>query len=383
MSCKYFSRITQISKRAFLSCAFLAICAGAAWAENAWIDYQSITGLFRVTIPNEYKDHFSPFRIDDTKVLHSGELIATIDQRPYKNAVKNYIVKLDQTLGPNMSGSTKEKLINRELDFYQSHYESIGGVVKDRSTLNTGTSSEGEVYIAYPDKNFGKQGIIFRVVYTDVSRFQQILSGPEHVIYDKHSKIFIDSLDTAHGVTSIKKPIEEEWSRIKAPSGAFALLLPKTQPPYLAADPYVHSSGNTDIIGALFYDPVRFESIFYNAYGYRFGTKLTFSNAAEILLKKHIFRHKGYTRNVNIEKIYIGEQPALRARYAIPASEEYPYANTARLEAVFTGNYILVHEIISSPSLVDAPLLETIINHTEFDPIHGVPDKRPPHKDKK
>lgn len=382
MNFKQISATNRNFKPFFLG-ALITLCAGAAWAENAWINYQSMTGLFRVTIPNEYHDHYTPFRIDDSKVLHSGELIATIDQRPYKNAVKSYIVKLDQSLGPNMSENTKGKLLNRELDFYQSYYESIGGIIKDRSTLNSGTSSQGELHISYPDKNFGKQGAIFRVLYTDISRFQQIISGPDHIISDKQAKIFTDSLDTAYGVTSIKKPVEEEWSRLTAPSGAFALLLPNPQPPYLAAAPYVQSSGNTDVIGAVFHDPVRSESIFYNAYGYRFSTNLSFSNAAEVLLKKHIFKHRGHTRNVNIEKIYIGEQPALRARYAIPASEEYPYANTARLEAVFTGSYILVHEIISSPSLVNAPILETILAHTEFDPVHGVPDKRPLPTDKK
>lgn len=351
-----------------LTLASLFTFGATALADSSWVEYLSETGLYNVKIPKEHKSEYKTFRIDDDKVLYSGELTAEVDQRPYKNAIKSYIVKIDQTFSTGLSNSVMQQLLGNDLQAVRNQYISLGGIIKDTQYFKTKDLEGGEIYITYPDKNFGEQSIKYRVTFNTNSRIQQLVVGPDHIMNDHETLSFMKSLKSVPGVSKAPGELAKDWKQYSSPFDLFTLALPPVQPPYVPANPQIQSSGRSELVSMSFYDPVLSQYLYYNTYGYRFNNILTFSDASKVLLQGHIIKQRKTQKGISINRTYIDSTPVVEAEYSIPAPDNYPYVSMVKLRAFFQGNYMMVQEIMGSPLLVNSPFIATAMNLCEFHP---------------
>ncbi|MCF8496761.1 MAG: hypothetical protein K9G62_08895, partial [Alphaproteobacteria bacterium] len=160
--------------------------------ETKWETFHSPTGVYSVNLPDEYKVETRTFRtapgtIKDRegRVVNSEEVIARFDQRPYRKAVKNYIMRLDQTIGPNMTIPDVKRAIQKEMVNYINHYRKKGALITRKEILKRKAFWSGEIDLVYEDPELGVQGVKIRILFSDNTKLQQIFAGPEYLLEDK------------------------------------------------------------------------------------------------------------------------------------------------------------------------------------------------------
>lgn len=256
---------------ASLSFALTALPVALAFASDAWIDFKSASGIYEARLPEDYKITSSKFLIDDKLAVGSEEASALVDQRPYKNAMKSYIVKYEQTFGPALTEKDVGVLLNQEVENYINYYKKFDGVIRDQNLNGYRGHWGGELYMSYKDPTFGVQSIRARIVFSDNTKLQQIVVGPDELMASYQTRDFFDSLRFEPGVSVVKDTFVDTWKPVESPMGIFSVLLPaEKQPPYYALDPVMKVAGNNEIVSLSFRDPVRGENVFFNIYSYNY-----------------------------------------------------------------------------------------------------------------
>ncbi len=344
----------------------ITLIPGTLWAED-WHIFKSESNLFQVRIPDNVQEKIQEFRIDGRRVAQVNQAVSTIDQRPFRETVKNYIIKYEQTLGLGVDDEDIAELITLELDLYSNHYKSLNGEQKSRKDLFFHKNvPAGEIHIAYEDPELGPQHIRARVLFTRSAKIQHIVSGPPEVINSIPTRKYFESLWTDAGFKRKDGSIRNDWQTIKSPLGVFTTYLPEKMNPYVPEDIKIKSSENIERISIQFYDPVLRQTMFYNIYGYKVANRPNDLNVENLTREKHVLRHLFDDKEVKFKQLTFKDMPILQTEYAIDPPENHPYVNFVKLRSEFANNHILVHEIIGPARLVKSNFIDNIVKSVEL-----------------
>lgn len=354
-----------------LQIAFVFFASNAAQAAG-WTKYEDEDGIFHVLIPDTYKINKKYFRINENEVALSGEVIATVDQTQFvKNVVKQYIVKYEQTIAQNISQNDIASLLNLELGKYIDYYTAMGGVLRNKETDSYNGWPGGEIIISYRDEEKGIQSIRARVIFTDTTKVEQIMMGPEDSMYAPPTKDFFSSLLINDGRTRLTGDIQKEWDTVTSPFQLMNQIVPRKNPPFVMDKPEFSNNDKIERMSMKFVDPVYGYTLFYNIYGYRFGTLLSTENVQNVVMDKHLKKFKVDIRNLKFALGKKNDYPILSTTMHFSPPDQYPFMNTIKLYVHYFGNFIVVQELVGSSFHVNSVLAQNITKYFKFTPIEG------------
>lgn len=357
--------------------ATMALLPVTVLKADEWTNYESPSGVFQVRLPEPYTSQTMQFMVTDKRAAHSEETTSLLDQRPYKNTMKSYIIKFDQTLGPSLTANDVSQLLAEEFNGYINYYKKLEGVVRTREVNGIGGHWGGEIMISYRDPTFGIQSIRARVLFNETTKLQQIVVGSDELMNAYSTRDFFDSLVFESGISAVEESLRGKWLTMESPTGMFTLLYPDQKaPPYYTTEPTAKWDDKNEMVSIFFTDPVRNEKIFFNVYGYQFDADLDFSAVQEILTKRHINKQRGSSKGVKINKgIGTGKEedgmvkfPFMEMSYAMKPLKDFPYVSSVRIRALFSGKNMLVMETMTSNALFTSVLADNLMNYVNFQP---------------
>jgi hypothetical protein len=346
------------------------ICASPVQAQN-WTRFQDEDNIFHALVPENYKLNKKMLRINDQHQLITTELNATVDQRPYKDLVKQYIIKYDQTFMNAIPQDDIPELVGKEMERYIRFYTKQDGVLRNREFGTFNGMPGGELFISYRDKEKGVQSIRVRFMYSDVSRIEQIIMGPEDAMTAQSTKDFYSSLRVNKGRTKFPGDVEKEWDSTISPLGLFTQLTPKQSEPYLGEPVNVVSNDRIERLSIKLHDPVYDNDMFYNVYGYRLNTLMTMENVQKVIIDRHLKKFKVDIASLKFAQTSAGDYPVLTTKAHFQAPEKYPYMNTISLQAHYYGNFVVVQELAGNNAHVESLLAKNLTRYFRFYPLRG------------
>ncbi|MCB1531686.1 MAG: hypothetical protein KDJ35_02340 [Alphaproteobacteria bacterium] len=352
----------------FLSVLILPLHLYAA-DENALTGYISQTGIYQLKIPDTVKTQTETLRLGADTVLSAEQLSAVIDNKPYKNAVKHYIVQLEQTMGPELSQDDVNHLIDLELDTYIAYYKSKNAALKNREKKYYGQNPGGEIYMTYEDDEMGTQSLRARVLYSDFSKVLQIVTAPDESAFSLQAQSFFDSLTLKNGTLREGGNIIDDWAEYNSPMNSFSVLLPPHSPPYIAKEPTITHESSVESITQIITDPVRHEKINYKISSYNTGKPVTVSAAQYVMLKHHASKYLNNPKGVQFTTTTSPEgHTILDATFAVKDEESPKEVNAIKLRGTFSGNIVMVQELMTSKTLMESELVTNLLGHVLFHP---------------
>ena len=345
-----------------------------------WTVFESESGLFEARFPDNVKENYEELRLNNGNVIYSGQATSTLDYGTYKQAAKNYIIKYEQTFAGILNDKDISELLANELALYASHFSQLGGVQKSRKDVmyHTDGTPGGEISLSYQDPELGEQHMRARILFTDSAKIQHIVIGPEDIMHSLQTRNFFDSLYIKGNFRKKAGSIKNEWDSIRSNFGIFTAYLPQATPPYVSKPYSVKSSNKAERIRIQFYDPVWKDSAFYGIYGYRLNRQLTEFDVKTILKNKHILRQRFSANKVTFKSLENDGFPVLEAQYSITPSKANPFATQAKLRAHYSGNVLMVHELIGSHRQLRSKFIDHVVRNVEFHPEQAEKIEAPP-----
>lgn len=358
----------QLKRIAPLLILFITLALGASVYAQEWHAYSSKSSLFTLRIPNNVVEEPRGLRIGPNRIAQVGQAISTIDERPYKDTIKNYIVKYEQTIGPQLTDDEIAELLVRELDVFTEYYKKLEGVQKHREELTYQNGiPASELYISYQDPTLGPQSIRLRVLYPRSGKILHIATGPEKTMDSFQTQKYFESMTAKEGYKRRPIPIREEWKPVDTPLGIFTAYLPEVMDPYVPGPAKVSSSDTVDRLSIRFYDPIWKNVIFYRVYGYQLKGNLNYLTAEKAVKKYHILRHRLKADNIDIVQFKSKKNiPGVRAEYSITPPENFPFVNWVKLRAEFFNDRLIVHEVMSSQRFAQSKFMDFVIENVDF-----------------
>ena len=348
-----------------------------AQTQDGWKEYRDEDGVFQALVPDTYRINKKFLRIGTNRVAMSTELTATVDQRPYKSVVKQYIIKYDQTLSSFIAENDIGNLIATDVKKYIDYYDSIGGVLRQhRNGLFSGFPGT-EFLISYNDEKMGLQTVRANIIYTQTSRVEQVAIGPDDSMFDFRTDAFFDSLSVRGGRTNYEGDFEGEWLPLTMPSEIFTIMIPPVSPPYVLYKPQVKAGSKREEVNLVFKDPVYNQTMYYNVYSYRFANNLSMSNVQLVLHENHLKKYRANPKNVSYGSAQV-EMPGkingwrMSTTTGIPAPEETPYMNTLKLNIYFQGPFLVVQELVGDNAQVQSSFSQNIMDMITVDPKRAI-----------
>ncbi|MFP4313893.1 MAG: hypothetical protein ACLFR0_06165 [Alphaproteobacteria bacterium] len=356
---------------ALLNLALLASFSSQPALAQSWDKYHDEDGLFRVLIPPNYKINKKLMRMTDEQVAISGEVVGVIDQRPYRDTVKNYIIKYEQTLAHTITQNDITDLVSRELEKYVKYYSTMGGVLRDEQLGTFNGRPGGEIMISYRDKERGIQSVRVRILLSETMRVEQIVMGPEDSMYAMRTKEFFDSLVINDGRTNIEGDLKDEWKTHMSPFELTAQLVPPKNPPFIPENTEFENSDKVERLSLKVVDPVYGQTLFYNVYGYRFNTLLSGENVQRVLMDRHLKKFRVNIRDLKFAIGSKGDYPILSTKMHFSPPDKFPYMNTIKLNAYYYGNFLAVQEIAGNNIHVESDIARNLVRFFDFDPLRA------------
>lgn len=370
--------------RVLFAAAVAAALASPAFAQGVWWDkYVSPTNLYRALLPNENKSRISYLATRDFAQLSSEEITAVIDQRPYKNAQKTFIIKVDQTLGPGMSEKEMNYLLDKATASYEDYYTAaMNGTVLDKQSLSKGTFSTTTVilgrdlYMSYQDPEWGKQTIKVSILLSPSTKFEQIAIGPEGTVTSPQGKMFFENFIFESGMTVTQNKMKDVWSAKESPLHIFTYYEPEIAPPYLPEKPSVKSGKSFETVSFAFKDPVRDQTLLYNIYAYKTGGARTAPEIKRFLMDKFVLKRRSKGNSIPFkDSPPKATPPTISASYRINGTVEFPYFNTSLLKATYGKDFFVVQEILGSKKLAESDFAKNLLDLLVFHPEKYAPSQ--------
>ena len=340
--------------------------------------YISPSGVFQVKIPDGFKIQRNTLRTTAETVINGERLSSVIDQRPYKDQVKHYIVQLEQTLGPAINDEEKEYLVEDTLKQYADFYrQNNHAIVKAQEKAYYRDNLGGEIYLTYKDSKNRDQSIRIKVLYTDVSKIQLIATSNDQATYSLRNQEFFNSIRAVNGTTNEEGDFLDEWEEHVSPLHIFSVLLPPKVEPYTPGAPVIEKTDNAELFYVPMYDPVRNGKFDYRIYGYRLDEPLSYASARQLLIKKHIVKYIKFNSNIDFTRTTVADKyPVIETNFFLPvyrdkSSTSLPQPNAEQavlLRASFLGNYIVVQEVESTRSLLNSEFAANLLSKMIFHP---------------
>jgi len=332
-----------------------------------WHSFTSDTGLFQVRIPDNLTEENVALKISPNSVAQSGHALAQFDQRPYKNAVKNYIIKYQQSFAEPLTEKEISSLIDEEMGIYAAHYKSLKGAEKKRKgPFWQASTPAGEIYLSYEDPELGEQSIRARIMFTSNGKFEQIVTGPDDIMDSFQTRKFFDSMVADDGFKKKPGRYKDDWLPIDSSLGIFTAYYPGLIKPYVSEEPTIEGSDYLDKVSLRFYDPIWRNHMFFNIYGYKMNRKMNYLQAENLMRTQHIKRHRFSDKTIEIERLTNDNIPVLETVYSITPPEGLPYASRVKLRTMFYNDFVLVQELIGSPKHIQATFADNLLKSTDF-----------------
>lgn len=359
------------NRLAFLAAA-LAVGAGLSaypvLADEFWENYQSVSGVFSSKIPQGHTETFSQIFVKESQLATSEEVSAVMDQRPYKNVLKSYVIKLDQTIGPALGKDEIADLVKREFQLYEDFYLSQGGKIVQKDDSGMHGVAGGEIHLAYPDKVFGDQHVKMRIMFTPSSRYEQIVTGPEAAVASVRTRDFFDSR-LYDGISVVEEKVIDEWQQTTSPLSIFSVMSPAVIKPFFPNPPVVQSSDRSEIISMVFQDPVRNQGIYFTTYSYVFQTTLTMPLVKKFILNNFAQKNGASLKSVKFKNYDDDRQRhVLETSYVIPPPPNFLTTDTVRIRAIYDDSFLMVQQIMSSRKLANSEFSRMILGLAKFHP---------------
>ncbi len=346
-----------------------------------WVEYASDSGVFTTKAPEEYESKISEFLVDNKLSVSSEEMSALIDYRPFKNVIKGYIVRSDQTIGGGLTDTQIADLLERELNLYEDFYMAYGGHVRGRKTDGMLGYPGGELLVTYDDPQLGTQVVKIRVLFSTSTRLEQIAIVPVETIDAMVNRDFFDSLTFLDGLKITEKTLKFEWEQQVSPLGIFTVNIPQITDPYFPFPPKIQHSTDAEIITLLFRDPVRNEGLYYSVYAYKFNREITNLDIQSLIVNKHVTKHNLKPSDIEIsitdERFDPNAPPAAKKKprrrlidthFNIPVNKDFPYLQTVKIHAMNEGKFLLVQELVGSQALTHSPFAKVLLKSIDFHP---------------
>ncbi len=347
--------------------------SGYALAQKiTWEFHKSLTGAFDVRFPSKYKIKSIPLRIDAKTVLFRNEIVATVGDGPDgKENQKVFLVKVDQSMGSLLKGKQITKMLEVDAYKYKKAAQKAGGVMLANEQFTVDGFKGREMYITYGDGD-DKQGMRVKIMYTDISRVEMLLTGPSSSMYAFKSNDFFESLKLYDGPGKIDGTPGENWKEYESPLGLFTLILPDADNSFTAGAPKFAKEKTKERGRYVFIDPLLSYRTFFNFYGYKIDERMNFDKVKTLLLSAHV---APYADKVRLEDLKIDTKTAEDGSYATVTTlvrmrplEKYPYINTVLLQAIFNDHGVVVLEFLGANTHVDTPLGKTLFSLVKFHP---------------
>lgn len=348
----------------------IVLNASQASAQN-WSKFHDEDNIFHVLIPENYKLNKKMLRMNDEHMLITTELNSQVDQRPYKDVLKQYIIKYDQTFMNAIPKEDIPDLLDKEIERYIKFYAKQEGVLRNKEFGTFNGLPGGDIFISYRDKDRGIQSIRVRIMYSDVSRVEQIIMGPEDSMNANTTKDYFSSLRVNNGRTKFKGDIEKEWDATISPFALFTQLAPKRAEPYMKVAAKTVANERIERMNMKFFDPVYNNELFYNVYGYRFNTLMTMENVQKVILDRHLKKFKIDPASVKFTQTNAGDYPVLMTKAHFKSPDKYPYMNTISIRAHYYGNFVVIQEMAGNNAHVESILAQNLLRYFRFYPMRG------------
>lgn len=334
-----------------------------------WVTYKDQDGLFSVLLPENFKINKTMFRVSENEVLAGTEVTANIDQRPFKNSLKQFIIRADHTFAFPPNEKEISGLWEIESKKYTDFYEAQGGKVLEKK-LGVFAGHQGiEIAITYKDKKFGEQIVQSRIIFSDFSRFEQIAIGPMDAFFKNETKNFFSSLQLNKGRTALKGSFENEWKKITSPFNMTTVLVPGITKPFIMEDPAFITSDKIERLTLKIKDPLFGSTLFYSIYGYRLDKLITSENLQQLVMDRHLKKFKIDIRTLKFSKSSYGKIPVLSTQLKFPRPKKFPYMDTIQINAFYFGNFVVVQELVGSEAHVLSPFAKRLKTFFEFHPF--------------
>ena len=318
--------------------------------KEEWERHSSISGIFEVKFPQNYKYKVFPFRFNNKEIAFSVEILSSLDGTAATQD-KSILVRAAQTFGGQIQYKKAKQILDQEAARYVASAEKMGGNV---------LTNEDFVYNDFPGKNIyityysdgGKYGIRVRTYMTDYAKVEQVLTGSAQSMFSYRSDDFFDSLRLNDGRISLDEPEEfaKGWTEYTSNNKLFTVKLPPQNADYTPVPPRFAVVPGKEVMRFFFLDPVVNETVFYNVYAYKLKRKINYSTAKRILFSQHV---KKYVDNASIENLNTkntvqDDHNSMIAKLVIAPPPNKPYLSQLHLEMRYAGDVAIVQEIASS-----------------------------------
>ncbi|MDH5723557.1 MAG: hypothetical protein OEY94_09585 [Alphaproteobacteria bacterium] len=339
-----------------------------------WALHSSPSGSFKVRFPKDHQYKLFPFRISDNFIAYSGEILAIHDEKPYKNTVKSYLVKFDQTLGTPLGATQSARLMEQETQKYLIGAEQSGGTILSNEIVDIKGFPGREIHISY-DTPGKREGLRIRIVYTDVARIQQVFSSSDGGLYAYRTNDFFGSIRFADGYGVQEGVLAEDWREFSSPHNIFTMRLPQKNPDYTPDDPKFKTLDNYDSAYMIIQDPVVNKLIYYNIHAYKTNQNVTPEWAHNFLYTDFVkkFVPRASLSSLEVEKkvendAYGHKIGILQTKLIFDPHPKSPYIDSVLLKLHFLGNFIMVQEVAGGQGHTFSNFGHTLIESAIFHP---------------
>lgn len=364
----------------FLSVAYAAVAKSKKEAVR-WEYHKSISGAFDARFLSNYKIKSSPLRIDDKVVLFRVEIFAEIeDEDNPKAPSRNYSIKVDQTLGSVIGASKTQDLLARDVLKYKKATRALGAKLESQQDVNSDGFVGKEFMFSFVQDGV-VQGIRAKVMYTDVSRVEAVLAGPESSMYSFKSNEFFNSLKLYDGNAKIDGKVGDGWKEYESPLGLFTLVVPDENNTFSLGPPKFSTSEKKEQGRYVFKDPVLLQRTMFNFYGYQIQQEKKFDDVKVLLYAEHVSK---YLPNFRLQDLKFDERMSADGTYGILSTkvrlrglEKYPHVTAILIQALFNKDGVVVLEYMGSHEQVESPLGKTLFSLVKFHPEKSYHKEKP------
>lgn len=359
----------------YLLFSCIAIPTIAFADDDVWRAFQKDNKLYECRIPKGFTTESHELIVADDVAASYDRIESNIENENDPAALKEYKIKLTQTLGAPLTKNQAKAIIERYLNGHANALIELNAIQKNREIHSTKNGFYGgDIYLTYEDPLLGKRGLRARIHISGITKVEQVLKAPDSSIYSFRNKDFFNSVRFSGYHAPAEGSITKSWPLYTSELGLFTAHLPDITEPYVPKEPSFKSSKRFEIMRFEFFDPVLEQKIFYNVYGYTFNTPLHRDAVIEVLKKRHLMKWGPMPRHPLFSPVVKDKNDfnLLHTEYPIKPSDKFDHANLGRLEANFIGKKMIVHEIISSQELVRSNFVDNVKNGVTFYP-YGAP----------
>ena len=338
--------------------------------EEGWEYLSSPTGAYDVRFPNTYEVWQTRLHIDDTHTIFSDESAATVDMRPFRPQIKQYIIKIDQTLGSSIRKEENAALLDADIKSLKKVFEDMGGTIIADEKVKAGDYPGEEIRASYPGDDGELQHTRVRVFLTNTTKIQQTIIGPEDIMFAYNTKAYFESLRLYSNVKMEEGDIRADWVAHDSLLNMFTVYLPHLAPPYFIKPPVFKYASDMELASATFDDPIWNYEMTYNAYAYTLKKAAKFSDAHAYLIQRYGLPN-GYNRKTLIVKkvkTRDGEEGIETSLGVQPGKNDEPYLDALSVRITYKDNYLFIQEVHGNRRFVNAPFAQSLFAASKFHP---------------